>query len=323
MFGLFSKPRHRRVGVHISPHSITVVELSCLNGVFQLESHAVETLPATLMIDQTRAEPKSVAQVLLRALDKAGVVARDAVVALPDTQIICKRLEVEAGLSESDLELHMRLEAEQHVPYALEEVALDYEVENHPASHSGRVNVLLVICRQEALEWHQSVLLGAGLKAQVIAVQAHALVRAIDWMVDAVAGPSRQDAVAVVEFMPRTTLLSVVCQGEVLYSRELLFERGVQGDEDFKITAVQHLRRGLELFAESGAERVPGLIVLAGAAASSIGLHQWVEEQLGTPTHIANPFVAMSLNRALVPEALLCDAPLLLTACGLALRGFD
>lgn len=323
MLGLFSKPRHRRVGVHISPHSITIVELSRLRGVFQLERYAIEALPDTLMIDQTRTEPKSVAQVLLRVLGKAGVEARDVVVALPDTQVICKRFEVEAGLGERDLELHVRLEAEQHVPCALEEVALDYEVESLPASHAGRVNVLLVICRQEALEWHQNVLLGAGLKAQVITVQAHALARAIDWMACSATGPSMQGVVAVVEFMARTALLSVVCQGQVVYARQLLFERGEQGDEDFKTSAVEHIRRGLELFAESGVEHVPRLLVLAGAAATSVGLRQWIEDQLGMPTHVANPFAAMSLNPVLAPEALLCDAPLLLTTCGLALRGFD
>nr|WP_262383816.1 pilus assembly protein PilM [Pseudomonas fragi] len=65
------------------------------------------------------------------------------------------------------------------------------------------------------------------------------------------------------------------------------------------------------------------MIVLAGEAAVVPGLAQRVESRLGTPTRIANPFVQMDQAPTLTLEALLCDAPLLLTACGLALRGFD
>ena len=62
----------------LAPHTIKIVELSRSNGPFQLEAYAVEPLPATLMDDQTSAEPKSVAQVLLKALGAASVSAREA-----------------------------------------------------------------------------------------------------------------------------------------------------------------------------------------------------------------------------------------------------
>lgn len=323
MFGLFSKTRQRCVGVDISSHAIKIVELSRKRGVFELQAYAIESLPTVLVDDQTSTEPKSVIAVLCRALAKAGGVARDAVVALPDTQVICKVLELEAGLNESDLELHVRLEAEQYVPYALEEMALDYAVLGHSPVCPERVSVLLVTCRKETLEWYQQVLAGAGLKAQVVEIQAHGLVLGTDWMLRSITADQAGGAVAVVDFAPDTTRLSIVQEDQVVYTRELLFERGSLGEEAFRACAVEHLRRGLELFAESGAQEKVGLIVLSGVAASSAGLSQWVEVQLGTPTHLANPFVGMNVNPALAPEALFCDAPLLLAACGLAMRGFD
>ena len=318
--GLFGKNRHRCAGVDITAQAIKIVELSRSQGEFRLQAYAIEPLPAGLMNDLTCSGAESVIRVLLKALEKAGVMARDAVVAMPDELLISKTLEVESGLSEADLELHVRLEAEQYVPYALEDVALDFEVQGRSSNHAGQVAVQMVACRQEALEWYRSVLIGAGLTPRVVEVQAHALARGVE---AAVPDLSQQEAVAVVDFGSHMTLLSIVRQGQVIYSRELLFGQGMAGAQGFEESVVQHLGLGLEQFVESGAAGVVGMILLAGAAATTPGLSQWVEARLGTPVRVANPFSAMDLNPALTPETLLCDAPMLLTACGLALRGSD
>ncbi|WP_409498067.1 type IV pilus assembly protein PilM [Pseudomonas fragi] len=308
MPGLFAQARQCCIGVDISQQAIKIVELSRSQGRFKLQGYAMEPLPAGLMDDQTGAEAKSVVPVLVRALEQAAVMARDAIIAVPDGQVICKTLEVEAGLSEVELELHVRLEAEQHIPCALEDMALDFEVLEHLSSLPGRVNVLMAACRQEALEWHRSVLTGAGLIPRVVAVQSHALGRGVGAMT---AGLARDVAVAVVDGAARAGVLSIVQQGRVIYSRELA------GAHAFEVTLVEHLQHELELFGPVG------LIVLAGEAAVVPGLARRVESRLGTPTRIANPFIQMDHTPTLTPEALLCDAPLLLTACGLALRGFD
>jgi type IV pilus assembly protein PilM len=306
--GLFAQARQCCIGVDISQQAIKIVELSRSQGRFKLQGYAMEPLPAGLMDDQTGAEAKSVVPVLVRALEQTAVMARDAIIAVPDGQVICKTLEVEAGLSEVELELHVRLEAEQHIPCALDDMALDFEVLEHLSSQPGRVNVLMAACRQEALEWHRSVLTGAGLIPRVVAVQSHALGRGVGAMT---AGLARDVAVAVVDGAARAGVLSIVQQGRVIYSRELA------GAHAFEVTLVEHLQHELELFGPVG------LIVLAGEAAVVPGLARRVESRLGTPTRIANPFIQMDHTPTLTPEALLCDAPLLLTACGLALRGFD
>ncbi|PAA29115.1 pilus assembly protein PilM [Pseudomonas fragi] len=308
MPGLFAQARQCCIGVDISQQAIKIVELSRSQGRFKLQGYAMEPLPAGLMDDQTGAEAKSVVPVLVRALEQTAVMARDAIIAVPDGQVICKTLEVEAGLSEVELELHVRLEAEQHIPCALDDMALDFEVLEHLSSQPGRVNVLMAACRQEALEWHRSVLTGAGLIPRVVAVQSHALGRGVGAMT---AGLARDVAVAVVDGAARAGVLSIVQQGRVIYSRELA------GAHAFEVTLVEHLQHELELFGPVG------LIVLAGEAAVVPGLARRVESRLGTPTRIANPFIQMDHTPTLTPEALLCDAPLLLTACGLALRGFD
>lgn len=320
MPGLFPQTRHRCVGVEISQQAIKLVELSRSRGRFKLKAYAVAPLPAGLMDDQTGAEAKSVVAVLLRALEKAQVLARDAIIAVPDGEVISKTLEVEAGLSEVELELHVRLEAEQYIPCALDDMALDFEVQGHLPGNPGLVSVLFVACRQEVLEWHRSILTSAGLTPRVVAVQAHALARGVQAMS---AGLALDAAVAVLDLAPHASVLSIVRQDEVIYSRELLAGQATAAEQVFKTTVVEYLERELELFAESGVNGLVGMIVLAGEAAADPGLVQWVESRLGMPTCIANPFALMDLDPALAPEALHCDASVLLTACGLALRGFD
>ena len=319
--GLFSKSGQRYVGIDIGSHAIKVVELSRAHGAFRLDAYAIEALAPLCTEDQTGADPKSVAQALTMALERAGVVAREAVVAVADTQVIGKTFEVQAGLSQEELELHVWLEAEQYLPYALEDAALDFEVQEELSINPGQVSVLLVACRQETLAWYQALLSCAGLQARVIDVQTHALARAVLWM----PSPALQasGAVAVVEFATETTLLSIVQQGHVTHSRQLLFGAGEPCDEIFRALAVEHLSDGLEQIAGYGNDRPVASIMLAGTGASRPGLDQWIETQLGLPACVANPFAFMDLDPALAPEALFCDAPMLLTAFGLALRGFD
>ena len=319
MPGFFSKTSQRCVGIDISAQSIKIVELRRSRSVFTLEAYAIEPLLIKPSGDLTSADPKSVAVVLTNALEKADVLARQAVVAVPDALAISKTLAVEADLTGDDLELYVRLEAEQHVPYGLEDMALDFEVQGRSHNYPGRSDVLLVVCRQATLAWYQTVLNRAGLSERVITVQAHGLARAVGVL----AGAQSSRAIAVVDFGLRTTLLSVVSREQVIYSRELLFGSDGLDDEAFKVAALEHLGRGLALFAGSGTGGVVSSILLSGENPLPAMLGVWIEGQCGLPTQLANPFATMALNPVLTPDTLRGDASRLLTACGLAIRGFD
>ena len=145
------------------------------------------------------------------------------------------------------------------MPYALERAALDFEVQGCSPLNPQLMSVLLVACTMETVDWYQAVLSHAGLKAKVIEVQSHAQVRGVDAMV-----PS-SGAVALVDFALHTTRLTILHQGRVMDSRELLFGNGLQDQATFKTTAVQHIRRGLE---QSAASPRAESVILAGAAAA-------------------------------------------------------
>jgi len=86
---------------------------------------------------------------------------------------------------------------------------------------------------------------------------------------------------------------------------------------------VQQVARSLQFFFSSSQFNDVDCIVLAGGVASMEGLDDLVQEKLGTPCMVANPFADMSVSSRVNAVALSSDAPAMMIACGLALRSFD
>ena len=93
--------------------------------------------------------------------------------------------------------------------------------------------------------------------------------------------------------------------------------------EPFKEAVLQQVTRSLQFFFSSSQYDDVDYIVLAGGTASIDGLAGMIENKLGTPTIIANPFGDMSLSSKVDADALANDAPAMMIACGLAMRSFD
>jgi len=93
--------------------------------------------------------------------------------------------------------------------------------------------------------------------------------------------------------------------------------------DPFKQAMVQQIARSLQFFVSSSANRSIDSIVLAGGCASISGMEKIVEQSLGIPAYVANPFINMALSNKVKPQSLSNDAPAMMIACGLALRSFD
>lgn len=341
--------REGLLGIDIGSSAVKLVELSRLSGGYRIETQAIEPLPPRAVAEGEILAPEEVARALQLALQRSRSRARQAAVALPGAAVISKTLEVEAGLSEDELESLLRLEADQHIPYPIDEVALDFEVLGPAAGGRGRVEVLLAACRREQVERREALLELAGLQARVVEVENHALERACTLLDEAPDG-----LLAVFDVGAGRTTLSVLQAGRTLYSREQAFgarqlgetlqqQLGVdalqaerllrQGElesaecrallEPFAEALAQQLARALQFFFAAGQHAAVGRILLAGGCAALPGLAERIGERLGVPCRPANPFAAMRLGSRVDAAALAGAAPALMTACGLALRGFD
>ncbi|NUU36738.1 type IV pilus assembly protein PilM [Pseudomonas sp. C2B4] len=353
MPGLFNKKANTLLGIDISSTSVKLLELSRQGDRYRVEAYAVEPLPASAVIEKNIVELEGVGQALSRVLIKARTSLKNVAVAVAGSAVITKTIEMDAGLSDDEMESQLKVEADQYIPYPLDEVAIDFEVQGESARNPERVNVLLAACRKENVEVREAALALAGLTARVVDVEAYALERSFGLLANQLA-VSRERLVAVVDIGATMTTLSVLLGGRIIYTREQLFggrqlteeiqrrygltleqaglskkQGGLPADytsevlQPFREALVHQVSRSLQFFFASGQYHSVDHILLAGGTASVPGLDRLIEQQLGTPTQVANPFSEMTLSHKVNAAALTSDAPALMIACGLALRSFD
>lgn len=354
MLGLFNKKANTLLGIDISSTSVKLLELSRSGSRYKVEAYAVEPLPSNAVVEKNIADLEGVGQALSRLLAKAKSGVKTVSVAVAGSAVITKTIEMEAGLSDDELENQLKIEADQYIPYPLEEVAIDFEVQGPSARNSDRVDVLLAACRKENVEVREAALALAGLTVKVVDVEAYALERAYGLLAAQLGNGHDELTVALVDIGATMTTLSVLHNGKTIYSREQLFggkqlteeiqrryglsveeaglakkQGGLPDDyesevlQPFKDAVVQQVSRSLQFFFAAGQFNDVDYILLAGGTASIPDLDRLIQQKIGTPTMVANPFADMALSGKVNAGALASDAPALMIACGLAMRSFD
>ncbi|MDO7673989.1 MAG: pilus assembly protein PilM, partial [Reinekea forsetii] len=241
-----------------------------------------------------------------------------------------------------------------YIPYPLDEVAIDFEVQGVSSKGDNLVDVLLAACRKENVEYRETALGIANLNCVAVDVEAFALERAYTLMMPQLRHSQEGITVAIVDVGHTMTTLSVINDSKIIYTREQLFggkqlteeimrrygmtqaeaglakkQGGLPDDyrgevlEPFKEAVVQQVSRSLQFFFAASQYNDVDYIILAGGTASIPGLAQRVQEKIGTNTLVANPFANMTLSGKVNAANLTNDAPAMMIACGLALRSFQ
>jgi type IV pilus assembly protein PilM len=273
--------------------------------------------------------------------------------AVAGSSVITKIIDMPDGLADDDMETQLTLEADQYIPYPLEEVAIDFEVQGPSPERENQVEVLLAACRRETIDSRVDAIEGAELTAKIMDVEAYAMERAYS-LVKHQLDLDEDSTVAVVDIGATMTTLSVLNNGQTIYTREQLFggkqltdeimrryglpleeaglakkQGGLPDDyepevlEPFKDAVVQQVARSLQFFFSSSQYNDVDYIILAGGVSSMEGLAELVQDKLGTPATVANPFAEMTISSRVNAVALSSDAPAMMIACGLAMRSFD
>lgn len=345
------------LGLDISSTSVKLLELSRSGGNYKVESYGVEPLPDNAVVEKNISDVEGVGEAIARLTDRCKTKVKFAAVAVAGSAVITKTIEMSADLSEDELENQIEVEADQYIPYPLDEVALDFEVQGPSPRSEDQVEVLLAACRRENVEMREAALELGGLKAKVVDIEAHCMQRAFE-LVRAdftEEGAEEEDQIiAIIDIGATMTTLSVITGVGAPYTREQLFggkqlteeiqrryslsveeaglakkQGGLPDDYEtevlvpFKEAVIQQVTRSLQFFYSSSAYDDVDHIILAGGTSSIEGLAEMVAAKLGTPCSIANPFAKMSLASKVSQENLHNDAPALMIACGLALRSFD
>ncbi|HXS73512.1 MAG TPA: pilus assembly protein PilM [Rhodanobacteraceae bacterium] len=351
--GFLSPKAPSLIGVDISSTAVKLLQLSQTGARYRVEHYAVEPLPPNAVVEKNIVEVEAVGDAIRRAIARTGARTRFASAAVAGSAVITKVIPMPADLTEDDLEGQIQVEANQYIPYPIEEVSLDFEKLGPVKDNPEMLNVLLAASRTENVDMRVAALDLGGLTARVIDVEVFAMENAFKLIADQLT-VSRDAVIALVDVGATMTTLSVLKNQRTIYSREQVFggkqltdevmrryglsyeEAGMakrQGGlpesyeievlEPFKEAMVQQISRLLQFFYAGSEFGKVDQIVLAGGCASIAGVSEMAEEQLGVPCVVANPLASMSLSPKLQAQTLAQDAPALMIAAGLALRSFD
>ncbi|MFP6681610.1 MAG: pilus assembly protein PilM [Gammaproteobacteria bacterium] len=339
------------LGVDISSTSVKLLELSRTGGRYRVESYAVEPLLPNSVVEKNITDAELVGEAIGRAVKKSGTRTRTAACAVAGSAVITKVISMPAGLSEDELEIQIQIEADQYIPYPLEEISLDFEVLKLSESDPGKVDVLLAASRSDNVDIRVAALDVGGLQAKIVDVEAFGLENAMSLVLNDISNPH---VVAIMDVGATTSTLSVLEEQSIVYTREQLFggrqltdeiqrryglsyeEAGIamrQGGlpdnyepevlQPFRESMAQEVNRALQLFFSSSQVGAVDHVVVAGGCASISGIDGLIRERIDTPVSIANPFANMSVASRVRADALANDAPAMMIACGLSLRSFD
>ena len=351
--GLFSNNKMQLFGVDVSSSAVKVVQLSKSGNKFKVEYYGVDPLPANAVVEKNITEVDFVSASISNAVRRAGIKRKNAAIAVSGSAVITKTIKMPSDLSEDELEEQLTLDANQYIPYPIEEVSLDFNVLG-PVENSPELSHVLIACsRSENVEVCEEALEGAGLTPVIIDVESFAIETTYNQMQKDI-GITEEEIVALFDIGATTTTLHVMYQGRSIYTRDQTFggkqltdeimqryglsmeEAGLakrQGGlpesyetevlQSFNDSLIQQISRALQFFFSATEFNNVDRILLAGGTSSIEGLDDLTEQQIGVPVQIANPIAGFSLASRIDDIAISEDSPALMTVIGLAMRTFD
>lgn len=342
------------IGVDISSSAVKMVELTHNGKAFSIERYVIEQLPKDAVSDGNIANLEVVGDAVKRAWRLMGTRIKNVALALPAAAVITKKITIPAGQNENEMELQVETEANQYIPFALDEVNLDFQVLGPSPAAPDEVEVLVAASRKEKVEDRVGAVESAGLKAVVMDVESYATLTAYDLIKRQLPGEGANQIVAVVDIGATMMHINVLRDGQQIYFREQAFggnqltqdiqrrynlssdeaeaaKRSGGLPENYEPEVLQpfmdglalEVSRALQFFFTSTQFNKVDHILLAGGCGSIHGLDEVVANRTQVGTMIANPFLNMTQSSRIKPRQLLIDAPSLLIACGLAMRRFD
>jgi type IV pilus assembly protein PilM len=351
---LFGQANPPLVGVDISTSGVRLVELADAGkGELRLERYASEPLPRGAIVDGNIENIDAVSEAVRRAWKKSGTKARNVALGMPPAAVITKKIILPAGMSEDELEVQVESEASQYIPFALDEVSLDFDVIGPAPNAPDDVEVMLAAARREKVEDRIAVTEAAGLVPTVMDIESYAARAALQRLVEQMPKGGREQIVALFQVGASATHVSVMLDGETIYEREqpfggnqltqdivrafgLSFEEAEQrkrsGDlpENYQVdllgpfleNAALEVTRAIQFFYTSTPYTRIDQLFLSGGCAQLPGLLDIIASRTRIASAVISPFKGMQLAPDVREQQLRQEAAGYLVACGLALRRF-
>lgn len=333
------------VGLDIGSGYVKVVEMDHSGDQPEVVRVAMRPLAPDAIVEGEVMDPGVVSDTLRSLWSEAGIESKDVVTAVGGHDVIVKKIEMDR-MTADDARQVIRWEAEQHVPFDIQSVVIDFQILD-PEGTDPKMDVLLVAAKRELVDTKVSLLQSAGLTPRLIDVDAFALHNALERNhPEALNG-----IVALVNIGHEMTNVNILDEGVPILTRDIPFgsrriredlqrEQGLTAEEAEEIVQGRRPHEGLDRYVRFGADEVAvgveraaaflmaqsagdgvGRVFLGGGGARIPGLEAALAERMGVAVTRTNPFERVPVTPG-APFRLSIDevGPVLLLPVGLALR---
>jgi len=352
---LFSPRSKPLIGLDITSSSIKLVELSGSVDNCRAECYAAEPTPPNAINEKTIVDTAAVGDAIRRAVKRANTKTRDVAIGISGDVAITKVIQLPKALDDNQLEAQVEIQADQYIPFPMEEVSYDFQRLGQSESDPDMIDVLLVATRTENVDQRRAAVEAAGLVPRVVDIESFALENACQLMAHQMPDGGQGHLIAVVDFGATNTTFSVLRDMRVEYTRDFSFggqqlteeimrtyglsledagrakkEGGLPSNyvpevlDPFIDDMTQQVSRSLQFFLASANHREqPDQILICGGCANIPGVADVISSKVGISTEVGDPLGQMKISSRAKAQGIHKDATALLTACGLALRSFD
>lgn len=352
---IFNPKARPLIGVNISSFAVKMVELADNGrGDLRIEHYAIELLPKDAVVDGNIANLEATTETIERCWKRLNTATKYVALALPTAAVITKKIILPANLGEQEMEVQVESEANQYIPFALDEVNLDFQVIGPAPSGPDEVDVLIAASRKEKVEDRVASAEAANLKPLVMDVESYAAQAAFELVEKQLPAGGKDQLIAIVDVGSNVMNVTIMKNDQAVYAREQAFGGAQLTQEIVRVYGMSfdeaesakrthglpenyeaevlrpflenlglEVSRAMQFFFTSTPFNKIDQIVLTGGCAILPGVVNVVAGRTHVPTLVADPFAGMAPSARIRPKQLATDAPSLMVACGLALRRFD
>ena len=348
---LFAKPK-TVVGLDIGSSAVKAVEVKPAGKGYKVTAFGTEPVPPDAIVDGAIIDAGSVAEAIRRVFDgNKAFKAKDVCASLSGNAVIVKKITLPV-MTENELAESIYWEAEQYIPFDIQDVNLDYQILDPGTGPNSRgsMDVLLVAAKKEKISDYTNVISQAGRTPVIVDVDAFALQNAFEVNYGLDAGR----IVVLLNAGASAININILQGDQSVFTRDIsmggnAYTEAVQKELDLPFDSAEQLKKGIPVDGATFEEAQPVLhavtenvlleiqktfdffkasastdhidrIMLSGGASRVDGFHQMVQERLNTPVEDFDPFRTVTWDAKKLGGEPADMAPSAAVAIGLALR---
>jgi type IV pilus assembly protein PilM len=348
---MFSFSKKGVVGLDIGTSSVKALELAETRGGYQLVNFGIKPIPAQAIVDGAIMDANAIIDAIGDLFRDFKIRTRNVALGISGHSVIVKKISL-PEMSSEELEESIHWEAEQYIPFDIDDVNLDFQIlESSQPAEEGKMNVILVAVKKDKIDESVSLVIQAGLTPTVVDVEAFALQNAYE--VNYEVEPDKN--IALIDIGAGVMNINVIQEGVSVFTRDISiggnqYTESIQKELDISYEQAEAVKKGehvegvdtnlvhnvlesvsdnltmeiqrsFDFFRATSSERDIQKIVLSGGTARIKALDEYVSQRLGIPVIINNPFKNIRMNEKKFDVAYMMDvAPMAAIVVGLALR---